>query len=587
MVSRGILMRKGRGIKDSRIDSLLPPRQWLRHYDRHQFLDDVLAGCITAALLIPQGLAYAILAGLPPEVGLYASILPALVYTLLGTSRTLSVGPVSVAALLVANAIAGAPEQQYLADALLLAFLSGLVLLFLALLRLDVLVNFISHPALSGFVSAAAVLIILSQLGNLLGIAVPAAPGYEMLIYVARQATEVHVLTTALGVAGIITITFFNMPLVRLLTRMGVDKPRAQLISRIGPLALIIVLTALAAAGNLDERGVAIIGTVPSGLPPLSWGFLELDRALRLLPAAILIAVIGYVESVSVAKALAHRRRQKINNNQELVALGASNVAASFTGGMPVAGSFSRSSVNFTAGAQTQIAGIITTLWVALVAMHFTQWFYYLPKTALAAVIVVAVASLFDWRAFVNAYRFDRADGWTLLATFFGVLGLGIELGLLLGVAVAVAAFLWRSSRPHVVIVGRVPGTHYFRNQARHRTETWPHLLLLRVDRSLFFANMNYVEELVAERAAEEPELEHLVLICSAVNSIDYSALEILEQLASNLRDAGITVHLAEVKSPILDRLQHQGVEEWLTPGKIFFSAEEAVEQLTNSSSTA
>ncbi|MDQ2077806.1 SulP family inorganic anion transporter [Marinimicrobium sp. ABcell2] len=570
--------------RKSNTSSLLPPQQWLRQYDRRQFLEDLLAGCITAALLIPQGLAYAILAGLPPQVGLYASILPPLIYALLGTSRTLSVGPVSVAALLVANAIGGAPEQQYLADALLLAFLSGAVLLFLALLRLDVLVNFISHPALSGFISAAAVLIILSQLGNLLGIAVPAGAGYEMLMAVAGQVGDVHVLTAALGLFGILAIALFNAPVVRLLVSAGVDESHAKVISRIGPLALVVALTAIAAGLNLDQRGLAVIGSVPSGLPQVGWDFLQYERALQLLPSAILISIISYVESVSIAKAFAHRRRQKINNNQELVALGASNIAASFTGGMPVAGSFGRSSVNFTAGAQTQIAGVIAALWVALVALFFTHWFYYLPKMALAAVIILAVVRLFDWRAFVNAYRFDRADGLTLLATFFGVLGLGIELGLLLGVIVALAAFLWRSSRPHVVIVGRVPGTSHFRNQDRHRAETWPHLLLLRVDRSLFFANMNYVEDLVAERAAEEPELEHLVLICSAVNSIDYSALEILEQLTSNLRDAGITVHLAEVKGPILDRLQRHGMEEWFAPGKIFFSTEEAVEYLTGAS---
>lgn len=572
-------------MKTEALRKLFPALGWMRRYERKDLPDDLLAGFITAVLLIPQGMAYAILAGLPPQVGLYASILPPVVYALLGTSRTLSFGPVSVAALLVANALAATGSDgnspEYLADALLLAFMSGVILLGMALLRLDVLVNFISHPALSGFTSGAAILIIVSQLGNLLAVSVPSTgSGIDMARAAAGQLLQFDPLTAGLGAAGIALILLSRTPLIRFLVRKGVSESKASLISRAGPLAVIALLTTLVAILRLDQQGVAIVGAVPAGLPSPSFDFLQLSRASNLLPSAIMISLIGYVESISVAKVLAHRRRQKIDNNQELIAIGAGNVAAAFTGGMPVAGGFSRSTVNFSAGAQTQLAAIVTAALVALVALFFTPLFYYLPKAALAAIIVVAVASLFDWRSFKNTYRYDKGDALTLAVTFFGVLVFDIEIGLLLGVLVGVGVFLWRSSRPHIAIVGRIPSTQHFRNTKRHQVETWDHLLLVRVDRSLFFANINYVEDLVASHAVENPELRHLVLICSAVNSIDYSALEALEQLADSLRQAGIVLHLAEVKGPIMDRLEHCGLQDWLAPGQVFLSTEKAVETL-------
>lgn len=563
-----------------RIKALIPALGWLRHYDRSQLPDDLLAGFITAVLLVPQAMAYAILAGLPPQVGLYASIVPLIAYALLGTSRTLSVGPVSVAALLVGTALAGAGSENYLADALLLAMLSGLIMLLMAMLRLGALVNFISHPALTGFVSGAAVLIILSQLGNLLGISVPSGSGYEMLRSATLHLPELNPATAVLGAAGIIFLLLSRAPLVHFLTALGLDDGNASLVSRAGPLAVIAMLTVIVATLDLDQLGVAVIGSIPSGLPSPRWDFLQLDRILRLLPPAVLISLIGYVESVSVAKVLAHRRRQKISNNQELVALGVANLSAAFSGGMPVAGGFSRSTVNFSAGAKTQLAAVITALMVALVALFFTPLFFHLPKAALAAIIIVAVASLFDWRGFVDIYSYDKADGLTVLITFVGVLGFEIEMGLLMGVGAAIGIFLWRSSRPHMAAVGRIPGTHHFRNVERHQVETWPQLLLLRVDRSLFFGNVNYVEDAVAEHAASNSELTHLVIICSAINSIDYGALETLQELAVSLRDAGITLHLAEVKGPVMDRLTRHDINGWLGVGRVFLSTEEAVEEL-------
>lgn len=571
------------GVRD-RIYSWFPAIAWLRQYPRQHFSDDLTAGFITAVLLIPQGMAYAILAGLPAEVGLYASILPPVIYALMGTSRTLSVGPVSVAALLVANALsasgATSGDPTYLADAFLLAALSGVVLLLMAALRLDVLVNFLGHPVLSGFTSGAAVLIVLSQLENLVGLSLPGGSGLEMLVAAVWRLFDVHLLTAAIGLSSLILLLLLRAPFIRLLEAAGVGERTASLVSRAGPLAVIAAVTTVVAVYGLHQEGVAIVGAIPAGLPSPSLSFLRLDRIPDLLPAAAMISLIGYVESISVAKVLGYRRRERIGNNQELIALGAANIAASFSGGMAVAGGFSRSMVNFSAGARTQLASIITAALVALAALAFTPLFYYLPKAVLAAIIIIAVSSLFDWRTAVNAWQYDRADGLALLVTFAGVVAIDIEVGLLAGVAIGLGAFIWRSSRPHVAIVGRVPGTEHYRSVSRHEVETWPELILIRVDRSLFFGNINYVEDTVAAAAATQPDLKHLVIICSAVNAIDHSAVEALEQLATNLGEAGVTLHLAEVKGPVMDRLRRTDLLEHLAPGAVFLSTDLAVRTL-------
>ncbi|MAM88812.1 MAG: sodium-independent anion transporter [unclassified Hahellaceae] len=565
--------------------TVVPAIGWLKAYRRDQLPSDLTAGFITAVLLIPQGMAYALLAGLPPEVGLYASILPPLVYALFGTSRTLSVGPVSVAALLVANALAASGavqgEPSYLQDALLLAAMSGLILILMALLRLDVLVNFLGHSVLSGFTSGAAVLIILSQVMNLTGIPAPqGGSGVDMFWAAIQRIDEIHLVTLSLAAGSIILLLASRSPFIRLLEGIGVSTGSATLISRGGPLVIIALLTVLVATFGLGDAGVAIVGAIPSGFPSPTWDFLQAERAMALLPSAITISLIGYVESVSVAKVLAYRRREKIDNRQELIALGAANLVAGFSGSMPVAGGFSRSMVNFSAGAVTQLATIITAILVGVTTAFFTQWFFFLPKAALAAIIVVAVAPLLDWRSAVKAFRYDRADGAAMLATFLGVILFDIETGLIAGVAVAVGSFLWRSSRPHTAIVGRLPGTEHFRNIDRHEVQTWPQLLLIRIDRSLYFANVAHVEQVVAARVAQQRDISHLVIICSGVNEIDHSAIEALEQLAESLRDAGITLHLSDVKGPIMDRLARTDFMDCIAPGQIFISAEAAVEVL-------
>jgi sulfate permease, SulP family len=568
----------------ARLERLLPILGWGRSYSREDLGGDLLAGIITAILLVPQGMAFGLLAGLPPQAGLYAAILPPLVYALFGTSRTLAVGPVSVIAIMVAHALTDVPPgAEYIVSALLLALLGGIVLLALGALRLGLLANFLSHSVLSGFVSAAAIIIVLSQLPHLLGIALPRkmaladAPGT-----VFGAIGNLNLPTLGLGVLSVMLLLLSGRPLERLLVGLGMTKAHAGVVGKTAPLAVVLVTTFLVAGLGLDTGdGVAVIGALPTGLPDFGIALPGAKALSELLPAAVLIALVGYVESVSIAKTLANRHRQTVDPNQELIALGGANVAAALSGGLPVAGGFSRTMVNYSAGARTQAAAILTALLVGTVALFFTPALAQVPKTALAAIIIVAVSRLIDVHGAITAWRYDRHDGVVLLGTLLGVLVIGIEGGLMLGVVLSLLLYVWRASRPHVAELGRLPGTEHFRNVNRYaNVETWPEILLVRVDENLSFANSAYLEETIMERVAHRPQLEHLVLVASSINSVDLSALETLAKLGQSLRSAQVTLHLAEVKGPVMDRLKHTGLIKSLDPGRVFLSAHEAVEAL-------
>ena len=569
----------------SALTRFLPILAWGRSYTREDLSGDLLAGVITAILLVPQGMAFGLLAGLSAQAGLYASILPPLVYALLGTSRTLAVGPVSVAAIMVAQALADLPAgADYVSSALLLALLSGLILFALGLARLGVLANFLSHPVLSGFTSAAAVIIILSQLPSLIGLTLPGHRSLADLPAALHGAlATLNLPTLGLGLLSVALLLLSGVPLERVLARGGVARARAAVIGKTAPLAVVVVSTLLVASLALDAaHGVAVVGSLPQGLPVFGLAIPAWSTLAGLLPAATLIAIVGYVESVSIAKTLANRRRQTIDPNQELLALGASNLAAAVSGGMPVAGGFSRTMVNYNAGARTQAAAIVTAVLVGTVALFFTPLLAHVPKAALAAIIIVAVARLIDVHAAQAAWRYDRSDGAVLLATAGGVVLLGIEAGLSAGVVLSLLLYIWRASRPHFAVLGRLAGSEHFRNIKRYRNlETWPQILLLRVDEHLSFANSAYLEAVLMEQVARTPALKHLVLVCSGINGIDFSALEMLMKLAASLRDAGVTVDLAEVKGPVMDKLKGTGLLEILQPGRVFLSAHEAVEALT------
>ena len=316
------------------------------------------------------------------------------------------------------------------------------------------------------------------------------------------------------------------------------------------------------------------------GLPPFTLPAFDLGLARELAVPALLIALVGFMESVAVAKSLAAKRREKIDANQELIALGAANIGASLTGGYPITGGFSRSVVNFSSGAKSPLASIISAGLILLTVAMLTPLFYYLPRSVLAAVILVAVVSLVDFRTASKSWRYNKADAIALMVTFFCVLAVGVEIGILVGVAVSIALFLFRTSRPHIAIVGRVPDTEHFRNIRRHVVETIPSVLAVRVDESLYFANTRYLEDYLLGAVADTQELRHVLLIMSAVNFVDMSALESLESLVDELRDSGVVVHLAEVKGPVMDQFEHSDFLSRLSPGSVFLSTHEAFQAL-------
>lgn len=561
---------------------LLPAIGWLREYSRADLSADVVAGLITAILLVPQAMAYGMLAGLPAEVGLYASVGAPVAYALFSSSRTLAVGPVAVAAVMVAEALAAPEVQQHgsaVSNALVLAFECGVILLVMAGLRLGSLVNFLSHPVLSGFTAGAAVLIILTQIPPLLGIgSSPSTASYEIANFIYDEVRAFKPATLILGLASIVLLAFAAGPLRKWIARVSGSEWTALLV-RGAP--LVVVFLAMAAVIGLDldrMHGVSTVGLIAPGLPRPYFAVPPLGTWLALFPSAALIALISYVESVSMAKVVANRRRQRIHENQESAALGAANIIAAFTAGMPVAGSFSRTMVNFTSGARTQLASIVAAVAIGLTLLLFTPWFERLPKAALAAIIVIAVVPLIDVKSVRALWRYQRSDASVLLLTFAGVLILGIEVGLIIGLVVSLLFHIWRTSHPHVAEVGRIRGTEHFRNVQRYAVETWPNLALIRVDESLSFANIGVVEDFIMAYVAKHPRAQHLVLVCSAINHIDSSALEAIERLFMNLREAGVIVHLAEVKGPVLDALERVGLPARLAPGRIFFRTTDAVQ---------
>lgn len=557
----------------------------LRALDRGRAGGDVLAGTITAVLLVPQALAYALLAGLPPEMGLYASILPPIVYALLGSSRTLAVGPVAVAAVMVASALhgwAGEDPQRVVEGAVILAGLSGVFLLGMAALRLGWLTHFISHPVLSGFVTGAAIFIVGTQLRGLFGIEAGDGVHFiERMRHIATQWATANPATCVFGVVSLLLLMLARTPMIQWLQRRGVSREAAMLSSRLAPLVIVVLATALSAVIGADAMGVETVGAVSGQLPGFSLSAWGADQWWALAPSALLIALVGYVESVSVARTLAMRRREAVDADRELIGLGGANIAASLFGAMPAAGGFSRSMVNFDAGARTQLAALVTAAWVLLITLFFGGLLAALPYAVLSAIIVVAVWQLIDFSALAHTWHFDRGDGFAQALTIAGVLAVGIEAGLMLGVVAALAIFLYRTSRPHIAVIGRLQGTEHFRNVHRHIVETWPELLMVRIDESLFFASSPRIqaelEQLVSDH---DPRLSDVVLVLSGVNAVDASGVEMLELFHNELQRLNIRLHLAEVKGPVQDHLNHSGLPAALGADRIHLSAQAAVEAI-------
>lgn len=531
---------------------------WLAGYSRTQLPGDLAAGLIVTVMLIPQSLAYALLAGLPPETGLYASILPILAYAALGTSMTLAVGPVAVISLMTASALqplASPGSHEYAVLAVQLALISGLLLIVFGLLRLGFLASFISQPVVSGFISGSALLIALGQVKHLLGVQVVGGSAFETATQLANAVPALNPVTTAIGLGTVLFLVAARRYLPAILGR-AMKRTRADLLAKLSPMLAILVTTAVAGTWALDrEAGVSVVGAVPAGFPSLAMPLPGADPIASLWLPALLIALVGFVESVSVARSLALRRHERVVPDRELLGLGAANLASAVSGGFPVTGGFARSVVNFDAGANTPLAGVVSAFLMVGVIAGLTGLFHSLPHAVLAATIVVAVSSLFDWAAIRDAWRYDRADAMALLLTLAAVVALGVEQGIVTGVVVSLALLVWRSSRPHIAVVGRVPGTEHFRNVERHEVETVSGLVALRVDESLFFGNAVAVEEWVGQAVERRPDTRHVLLICSAVNHVDATALSMLDELDRGLAERGVELWLAEVKGPIMDRL--------------------------------
>ena len=561
----------------------LPILDWGSRYRRETLTSDLGAALIVTVMLIPQSLAYGLLAGLPPEVGLYASVAPLVFYAIFGTSRVLAVGPVAVVSLMTAAAIgehasSGAP--QYWAFAITLAFMSGLILLLMGLMRLGFLANFLSHPVISGFISASGLLIATSQLKTLMGIKADGHHFSELVAALVQQAPNTHWLTLAMGLSATAFLFWVRKGLKPLLVRGGLGHKTADVIAKAGPVAAIGLSTLLTWGLGWHTQGLKIVGSVPQGFPPLTLPIWDWALWQELAVPALLISVVGFVESVSVGQTLAAKRRQRIEPDQELVALGASNLSAALTGGFPVTGGFARSVVNFDAGAQTPAAGIYTAVGITLASLFLTPVLFYLPQAVLAATIIVAVLSLIDLQIFRQTWEFSKTDFIALATTLLATLLKGVETGLVTGVALSLALFLFRASRPHIAAVGLVPGTEYFRNVLRHQVLVSPRLVCLRIDASLFFANARGVEDRINAEVASHPGLEHVLLQCSAINDIDASALESLEAIASRLKESGIALHFSEIKGPVMDKLRTTQLIQQLH-GRVFLTNFQAIQALT------
>ena len=552
----------------------IPAVDWLQGYSRDNLINDALAAVIVTIMLIPQSLAYALLAGLPAEMGLYASILPLIAYALFGSSRTLSVGPVAVASLMTASAIGAVTAQgnvDYATAATTLALLGGVMLIVLGLLKFGFIANFLSHPVVSGFITASGVIIALGQIGPLMGVSVQGDTLPHLLTSLIRLWNTAHGLTALIGLCAVGFLLFARYKLADLLNSAGCSDRTASLLVRSAPVMIMLVVIPLSYVKSFAEQGVPVVGYIPTGLPAFSAPHFNWELVKELAMPAFLIALIGFVESVSVGKTLGARRRQRIDPNQELVGLGAANAAAAVSGGFPVTGGFSRSVVNFDAGADTQMASVLTAIGIALAALLLTPTLYFLPKAVLAATIIVAVLALIDWDILTSSARFSRADFAAVLLTIVITLMAGVELGVLTGVAVSIGLHLYQTSRPHFAVVGQMSNSEHYRNVKRHPVLIYPEILSLRVDESLYFANASYLEDILFQEVNDKPALRHVILMCRAVNRIDLSALEALERINARLQEQDITLHMSEVKGPVMDALKRSDFLHHLT-GQIYLS---------------
>ena len=565
---------------------LFPVLTWGRTYGLPQFQADAVAGMVVLFITVPQVIAYAFLAGMPAEAGLYAAVFSLVGYSLFGSSRALAVGPTAIVGMMTleaASAYAAPGSAEYTQLVVELCVVTGLILIGLRIINFGSVISFLSHAVVTGFISAAAILIISNQLPAMLGL--PSSPDTSMLgvyTYLYAMAPTANVAVLAISAAAVILLLLCRTQLGPILHRAKLGEAVIESLVKSAPMYAVILGVLAVRLFNLEaEAGVPVVGDIPSTLPEVSLTLISLASIEKLAPSACLIALVIFMESTSIGTAIASKSRQKIDANQELAGLGAANLGASLVGGFPVAGSFARSIVNFSSGAVSPLASLITAVLVLLTILLFAPAFYALPKGVLAAIIIVSAWQLIDLNAIGKIFSFNRTDTVTFSITFLAVLGFGVETGVLTGIVVSFILLIRSSSKPHIAVVGRVGDSEHFRNVNRFDVRTSPKVLALRIDESLYFVNTRYIEAFILNRLADSAEIEHVLLICTATNFVDTSGLEMLEELSVNLQEIGVTLHLAEVKSPVMDQLRATEFCQTMK-GQIFFTADIAMRELAD-----
>lgn len=552
---------------------------WMSGYNGKTLSDDVIAAIVVTILLVPQCLAYALLAGLPPKVGIYASITPLLAYALLGSSSQLNVGPTAVISLMTASTIAALPEEMRIVGAAAIALIVGAMLIIAGLVKAGFVMNFVSRPVVSAYITGAALLIVISQLRHIVGVESGGRTAYSIVSNLWSELGHVHLLTTFVGLLAIAAFYLARQTVAYRLVKAGIRSSRARMASRIAPILIIAVFIGFSVILGLPDRGLAVVGNISGGLPPIQFPMIGSSLFEQLLAPSAVIAVVAFVDSTSTSQELAARRRESIDANRELLGLGAANLAAGISSGYAVNGSMSRSAVNAAAGGRTPISGVIVAALMALTALFLTPLLRPLPLSVLAALIIVACFSLLDFKSIWRTWIYSRLDGLTAIATFFAVLLLGVQWGVLAGVVLAMALHIRTTVNPNMPLVGRFPGTEHYRDASRFVVETNDYVKTLRIDESLYYANARTLEDRVADVVAKHGDMTDLVLMCTAVNRIDASALSSLETINKRLQAAGIRFHFSDMQSRVRERLYRSEFLERLS-GEIFLSQHEAMESL-------
>jgi sulfate permease, SulP family len=553
----------------SYLRAVVPSVTWPKNYRKAALRGDLTSGVTVAALMVPQGMAFAQLAGLPPAMGLYAAILPMIVYAFTGSGRQTSVGPVTVDSLMVAvglGLLAAAGSSSYVALAVVLAATIGVVQLAMGALRLGFLVNFLSYPVLAGFTAAVCVITAIGQLKHLLGIDQPQYTKlYQVALDVVERVGQANPMTLVVGVGCIVALWALKRWL-----------PKAP-----GPLSLVVVCTALAFVAGLDGRGVSVLGEVPAGLPALTLPTMHWAQIQQLLPLALTMALVGFAQTISVGKSLGNKHGYDVDANQELTALGLANLSSSVSQGYTVSGSLARSALNASSGATTPLAAIVCALCVALTTLFFTPLFRYLPNATLAAILIVSSIRLIDTREIRYLFKVKVTEGILLVLTFAATLVWGITPGLLLGIVASILLFITLNTRPNTAILGRLPNTDIFRNIEHFpEAQTLPGLVILRIDASLYFANVVFLKEKIHEICQQHAaDLTAIILDASAVNDLDSSADTALHQLSDEFKQKGITFYIAGIKAPVRDVMKRSGLYTRLGGDHFFFTIDAAVKR--------